>query len=182
MSKNKDEMIIPAVVGGVAAGLLSALPLANCFCCLWIIAGAALAVYLYARGSSKPVSSSDGLLLGILTGLIATIIDFFLSIPFQAMNLAFARRFLESLAQFTEEMPFNWEDWLKEGPIGRFSFPLAIFTLMIRAIIFAGLGAVGGAIGASLFGRRLEKPQGPSSTVSPSISLPEERSQHDQDK
>lgn len=182
MSRNKDNIIIPVIVGGAAAGLLSALPLANCFCCLWIIAGAALAVYLYARDSSKPVSSSDGLLLGTLTGLIATIIDFFLSIPFQAMNLAFARRFLESLAQFTEEMPFHWEDWLKEGATGQFSFPLAIFTLMIRAIMFAGLGAVGGAIGASLFGQRFKKPPGPPSTVSPSISLPEERSQHEQDK
>lgn len=182
MSRNKDNMIIPAIVGGVAAGLLSALPVANCFCCLWIIVGAALAVYLYARDSSKPVSSSDGLLLGILTGLIATIIDFFLSIPFQAMNLAFARRLLESLAQFTEEMPFNLEDWFKEGSIGRLSFPLSIFTLMIRAIIFAGLGAIGGAIGASLFGRRFEKPQGPPSAVSPSASPPEEELHPEQNK
>ncbi len=117
-----------------------------------------MAVYLHARDSAKPVSLSDGLLLGIVTGLIATIIDFFLSIPLQAINLAFAQRFLTSLAQFTEKMPFNLEDWLKEGPMGRFSFPLALFILIFRAIIFAGLGAIGGTIGASLFGRRFEKP------------------------
>lgn len=182
MSRNKDNMIMPAIAGGGMAGVLSALPLANCFCCLWIIVGAALAVYLYARDSSMPVSSSDGLLLGILAGLIATIIDFFLSIPFQAINLAFSRRLLESLAQFTEEIPVNWEDWLKEGPVGRFSFPLAVFTLIIRAIIFAGLGAIGGAIGASLFGRRSERPQGPPSARPPSISSPEERPRPQQDK
>jgi len=167
MAKERDKVFVPALVGGLAAGVLSALPVANCFCCLWIIAGAVLAVYLYVRDSSQPVSSSDGLLLGLLTGLMATLIDFFLSIPFQAMNLAFARRFLETMAQFTEEMPLNWEDWLKEGPIGRFSFPLAIFTLMIRAIIFAALGAIGGAIGASLFGRRPKKPPAPPVSISP---------------
>jgi len=179
MAEDKDKVLVPALAGGLAAGVLSALPVANCFCCLWIIAGAVLAVYLYGRDSSQPVSSSDGLLLGILTGLIATLVDFFLSIPFQAMNLAFARRFFETMAQFTEEIPLNWEDWLKEGPVGRFSFPLAIFTLMIRAIIFAALGALGGAIGVSLFGRRPKKPPAAPVSFSPTTSSREDIPQDD---
>ncbi|MCX7973332.1 MAG: hypothetical protein N3B16_02370 [Candidatus Aminicenantes bacterium] len=147
-------MIIPALVGGVAAGFLSSLPLANCFCCLWIILGAFLAVFLYSRDLAKPLSLADGLLLGILSGLVATIIDFFLSIPFQAINAALASRFLETLAQFTEEIPFNWDRWLERSEMARLGFPLIFFTLILRTFIFVGLGAVGGALGVAFFGRR----------------------------
>lgn len=147
-------MIVPALIGGLAAGVLSSLPLANCFCCLWIILGAGLAVFLYSRDNPKALSSSDGLLLGVLTGLIAAITDFFLSIPFQAINLALSRHFLETLSQFMEDVPFDWEDWLQRGELIRLGFPLIILVLIFRAILYAGLGAIGGALGVALFGRK----------------------------
>lgn len=154
MSKNKSSLIVPALIGGFASGFLSSLPLANCFCCLWIILGAGLAVYLYSRDNPKALTSSDGLLLGILTGLIATITDFFLSIPFQAINLALSRHLLEWLSQFAEDVPFHWEQWLERGKIIRLGFPLIFVVLIFRAMLYTGLGAIGGALGVVLFGRK----------------------------
>jgi len=167
MPETRANMLVPAIIGGLAAGVLSALPVANCFCCLWIIAGAILATYLYFRESSALPHSADAVLIGVLTGLVATLVDFFLSIPFRAMSLAFAQRFLQTLAQFTEEMPAGWENWLEKGNLAQLSLPLAIFSLMIRAIIFAGLGALGGVIGLSLFGRRQPVSPPPSSPPPP---------------
>ncbi len=166
-------MIVPAVVGGLTSGALSAIPVANCFCCLWIVLGAMLAVYLYCRQTQVSFSTGDGALLGILTGLIATLADFFLSIPFRAISLAFTRRFLETLAQFTEDMPAGWETWLEKGNLGYLSLPLVIFSLTMRAIIFAGLGALGGVIGVSLFGRKRIMPSNPPAPSSPPPASPE---------
>lgn len=153
MAEERGNMLKPAIIGGLIAGVLSALPLANCFCCLWIILGAVLATYLYSQELKAIIHSLDALLIGVLVGLIAALVDFFLSIPFQSLNLAFARRFLETLAQLTEEMPAGWENWLDKGRLTGFSLPWLIFTLMMRTIIFAGLGALGGVIGMLLFGR-----------------------------
>ena len=52
----------PAFYGGLLIGVLSALPIVsagNCCCCLWVVAGGMLAVYLRQRGSpeSKPVGA-----------------------------------------------------------------------------------------------------------------------------
>lgn len=170
MAQQKGNMLVPAVIGGLVSGVLSAMPLANCFCCLWIILGGMLATYLYFRESATRATSSDALLMGILVGLIAALVDFFLSIPFQALNLAFARRFLETLAEFTEEMPAGWENWLEKGRLTALSLPLMVFTLIMRAVIFAGLGALGGVIGLSLFGRQKggEAPTSPQPPAPPS--------------
>ena len=76
----------PALLGGVFIGVMSALPIinaGNCCCCLWVLAGGALAVYLYQQNSPVSVPAAEGALLGLLAGLIGGIIWVVLSIPIQ---------------------------------------------------------------------------------------------------
>ena len=115
MTNQKPSMLVPALVGGAVAGVLSAVPFLNCLCCLWIIGGAVLAAYLLAKDSPVAMTAGDGAIVGIFTGIVAAIVDTVVSIPFQAINSQFVQRFMEGLAEYTEEMPEGWENFLEGG-------------------------------------------------------------------
>ena len=67
----------PALYGGLFIGVLSALPLVNvgnCCCCLWVVCGGVLAVYLRQQNSPFAVTSAEGALVGLLAGLFGGVI------------------------------------------------------------------------------------------------------------
>src|ERR1700724_1082699 len=73
----------PALLGGLFAGVLSALPfvnIANC-CCLWVIAGGVLAAYIMQQNHPLPVTVGDGAMVGLLAGVFGGIIAFAVEIP-----------------------------------------------------------------------------------------------------
>lgn len=157
MSNQKPGMLVPALIGGGIAGLFSAIPFLNCLCCLWIIAGAMLAAYLLAKDYPHSLSPGDGAIVGLLTGIIAAIIDALISLPLQAVNAQIVHRFMERIAEFTEEMPPGWENLMERG-FGPASAAMFLLSLLISAIIFASLGALGGILGAALFGKKKTSP------------------------
>ncbi|MDO8680687.1 MAG: DUF5518 domain-containing protein, partial [Acidobacteriota bacterium] len=66
----------PALLGGLAIGVLSALPvisLANC-CCAWILFGGALAAYLMQQNHPEPVNAGDGAIVGLLAGIVGAFV------------------------------------------------------------------------------------------------------------
>lgn len=153
MSDDKRGFMTPALIGGAAAGVLSGIPLVNCFCCLWIIGGAMLAAHLLAKDSPVSLTAGDGAIVGALTGIVAAVVDAVIGIPLHAVNAEMVKKFMERLAEFAEDMPAGWESWLDRSASG-FSAPLFLLGLFISAVIFAALGALGGVIGASLFGKK----------------------------
>ncbi|HPK94954.1 MAG TPA: hypothetical protein PLD50_19150, partial [Polyangiaceae bacterium] len=65
----KPSKVKPAVLGGVVAGLLSAIlgiiPFVNYCCCLWSLLGGVLAVHLYNKSLNKEgVPMADGAICG----------------------------------------------------------------------------------------------------------------------
>jgi hypothetical protein len=160
MINARPSMFRPALIGGIAAGVLTAVPFVNCFCCLWVVAGAVLAAYLFSRRSPAPMTPGDGAVLGILTGIVAALTDSLVSVPFESMNRAFVQKFMDTFSQFVEEMPAGWEKWLDQraGPMSPAWFLLGLLS---SAVIYAAFGALGGLIGASIIGRKKSpRPQG----------------------
>ncbi len=153
MNEQRPGMFMPALVGGIAAGVLTAVPMVNCFCCLWIIGGAMLAAYLFGKGSPTPLTPGDGAVLGILTGIIAAVTDAIVSLPFETMNREYVQRFMDQLSQLLEEMPSGWEGLL-ERRAGGMTPAWFFLNLLASAVIYAALGILGGAIGASIFGKK----------------------------
>jgi hypothetical protein len=153
MSDRQSGMFTPALIGGAVAGILSALPFMSCLCCLWILGGAALAAYLYAKDAPGPVTTGDGAVVGALAGVMAAVIDAFIGIPMRGVNLAVMKRMLERLSDFTKDMPADWQTWLERSS-GRTSIAMFFLGLLISAAIFAAFGALGGVIGTSLFGKK----------------------------
>jgi hypothetical protein len=160
MIQQRPGMLKPALIGGLAAGVLTAVPLVNCLCCLWIIGGAMLAAYLFGKDSPAALTPGDGAVLGILTGIVAAVTDSIISLPFETMNREFVRRFMDQFSQFVEEMPSGWERLLDQRA-GGMSPAWFFLGLLASAVIYAAFGLLGGVIGASLFGRKkVPPPQG----------------------
>lgn len=159
MNDNKPNMLTPALIGGAVAGILSGIPFLNCLCCLWIIGGAVLASYLLAKDSPASLSSGEGAIVGALAGISAAVVDSLIGIPLHGLNVAVMRRMIERLSEFADEMPSGWENWLGRAG-GGVSIAMFLLGLFVSAAIFAALGALGGIIGVSLFGKKKAKGAG----------------------
>jgi hypothetical protein len=155
MNGQKPSLITPALVGGAAAGVLSGIPVFQCLCCLWIIGGAVLSTYLLARQTPNPVTPGDGALVGAFTGVFAAAASAVVSLPFTRVQLAFLKKFFE---RFQEYIPAGSRpeglDRLLNIEVRGFSLPAFLFNLVVLSLIFAAFGALGGVIGASLFGKK----------------------------
>lgn len=157
MTDQKQGMFVPALVGGVLAGVLSAVPFINCLCCLWIIGGAILAAFLLSKNSPVALTAGDGAIVGVFTGIIAAVTEAIVSLPFRAMNEEFVRTMVERFSEYSGEIPSGWDRFLEPGAVEP-SLAWSIIGLVISVFIFSALGALGGIIGVSLFGKK--KPQG----------------------
>ena len=74
----------PALIGGLVAGVLSALPLINFLnacCCLWVVGGGLVAAYLLQERDPNPIQVGDGALVGLMAGVVGAFVNFVLSIP-----------------------------------------------------------------------------------------------------
>ncbi len=167
MTERKANPFPSALAAGAAGGALSGLPYFSCLCCLWIVGAGVLAAYLLTQASPEPPVSGDGARVGALAGVAAAAVASVLSIPLAPMNTAFAKRFLERMAEYVPQMPAGWDQWLTQGGSVSFSLPWFLAGFAINAAVFAALAALGGIIGISLFVRRPPQP-GPSQPGSPS--------------
>lgn len=153
MNERRPGMFVPALIGGVTAGILSGIPIVNCLCCLWIIGGGLLAAYFLTRESSVNLTAGDGAIVGVFTGIIAAIVETLVNIPFRAVNEKLSQEMMDRFSQFYDEMPSGWESWFEEGSFEG-SIIWTILWFAVSVIIFSALGALGGIIGISLFKKK----------------------------
>jgi len=150
-------MFVPALIGGGLAGILAAVPFVNCLCCIWVIGGAMLAAFLLVKETPSRLSPGDGAIVGIFAGIIAAVVEFIVSIPFRAVENRLTQNIMERFSEYFDEMPSGWESFF-EGGDWTTSMGLSVFGLFITAVVFAALGALGGVLGISLFGRKPVQP------------------------
>ncbi len=134
-----NNKLKPALLGGLIVGVLSAIPFINYCCCIWSIGGGALAAYIYIKGSSVPVSTGDGAMVGGLAGVIGGIIYLILGLP---IALVFGMAAMQdSLNRSGVDLPIS-------------GFLLMVVAAIVGAIILAVLATLGGVIGVAIFEKR----------------------------
>ena len=153
MSEKRPGMFVPALIGGVIAGILSGIPIVNCLCCLWIIGGGILAAYYLAKESPIVLTAGDGAIVGIFTGIIAAFVEIIVDIPFRAVNEKIIQGMMDRFSQYYEEIPSGWESWMEGGNFEG-SVIWSFLGLVVSIVIFSALGALGGIIGISIFGKK----------------------------
>jgi len=84
------DFLKPSVMGGLALGVLSAVPIVsalNIVCCLWAQAGGGLAVWMLNGQRPGGLKYGDGAFSGAISGLIGAFISTLITIPIQMIFL-----------------------------------------------------------------------------------------------
>ena len=148
-----------AAVGGLAAGLASALPRVGVGCGLWMLAGGALAVSFYQRRRPlQVITRGAGARIGALTGVVA----YFVYAAFTVVQVTVFHqggRLREQLRQSMEQSAGSNPDPQVQAMVQWMMTPAGVATFVTVSMLLMFIGFVlfctaGGALGASLFGKR----------------------------
>jgi hypothetical protein len=151
----------PALWGGLFIGVLSALPLinaGNCCCCLWVVCGGALAVYLRQQNTPYEVPTSEGALIGLIAGAIGGLIAAILSIPMAAMMGPMQHQIVERILSSNPDMPTEVRDALERFSVGA-AFQAGFMLLGI--VVDTIFGMLGGLLGVAMFKKNAPPPPPP---------------------
>jgi hypothetical protein len=150
-----------SLLAGLAAALLTALPVLSLGCCLWLLGAGALAVWLYMRRvPGSPVTPGMGMRIGAVSGVVGFVVTTIWSVVRFAAN---SQEFRTALQQQMDKSIASNPDPRAQEIMRQFMTNLntpqglAIFfvlMLVIMAIVFVIFSAAGGAIGAAMFARR----------------------------
>jgi hypothetical protein len=174
----------PALLGGVAIGVLSALPvinIANLCCCAWVVFGGALAAYLMQQNHPAPIAAGDGALVGLMAGALGAVVGAVISIPIALMMGPWQAQLFERILETSADMPpelRSFFEQLQGGLAGGAVAGLAFFAaLMFSAIIYSIFGLLGGLLGAVIFRKNAPPPPPPAGgfeppTFNPPPSMP----------
>ena len=162
----------PALYAGLAIGVLSALPvisLGNCLCCMWVVGGGVLAVYLMQQNHPYQVTTADGALVGLLAGGIGGVIAALLSIPLMMAIGPFQQRIIEQIAE-NPDIPEQTRTMIR-GMGGSALVGGAIAIKLVFGLFFACIDAVfgllGGLLGVAIFKKKDLPPPGTAEVLPP---------------
>jgi hypothetical protein len=151
----------PALFGGLFIGVLSALPIVNmgnCCCCLWVIAGGALATYLRQQNTPYAVQAAEGALLGLMAGALGGLIAAVLSIPMMAITGPMQQQMMERVLSGNQDVPPEVREMLERAATGTgFRAVAALFNV----VIFSVFGLLGGLLGVVMFKKNAPPPPAP---------------------
>ena len=143
----------PALLGGVFIGVLSALPYvnaANC-CCLWVIGGGVLVVYLQQQASPTPVATGDAAIGGLIAGAIGG----FISTVAQALLMrATGPMILEEMRNQSAQMPPEVMAWMERLFSGS-GIGVAMILMAICIPVFAIFAMLGSFLGLAIFRKKM---------------------------
>ena len=133
------DKLKPALVGGLIAGILSIIPIVSTCCCIWAALGGVLASFMYIKNSPTRVTTGEGAVVGILTGVIGSLIYVIIQVPL-ALLLGFASM-EDALRRSGLEVPLS----------GMALMALSVFLVIVLILIFS---TIGGLVGVPIFEKR----------------------------
>jgi hypothetical protein len=147
----------PALLGGLFIGVLSSLPIigsANACCCLWVVTGGFLTVYLQRQAAPSVKDTAEavlgGLIAGVVGAIIAVLAQALLSSAGGDAMVAEMESAFDQIGQVPQDVRDRLISLVSSGA----------FVLVIAALLLP-LYAVFGMLGALLAVALLPKPKGP---------------------
>jgi hypothetical protein len=153
----------PALLGGLAIGVLSALPvisLANC-CCAWILFGGALAAYLMQQNHSEPVNAGDGAIVGLLAGIVGAFVWLVLFIPMSLVMSPFQSSIIQRMLASANDMPPEVRAVLEGMRSGGGIGIGIVFFFFVMLFVSSFFSMIGGLFGALIFRKNTPPPPPP---------------------
>jgi len=139
-----------ALIGGLIAGVLSAIPIVNYCCCIWGIGGGFVAGLMYIKGSPLRVPTGDGAIVGALAGVVGALLYLIIGLPIAFLFGAAAIE--EQLTRSGVKLPFS-------GAL------LLVIGALLAAICLIILATIGGLLAVPIIEKRKDvMPPPPPST------------------
>lgn len=162
---NPTSKLTAALIGGVAMGVTSSIPLLGCLCCAWAIGGGLLASYLWMRHQPPALQPpyGDGALLGLMTAAFGAIAGLFVQLPLNLLLGAGGgaseqiREALEQMPEGVEVPPALIEMLSSTAGSAGMTIVGVLFGAMFSFVVYAVLATIGALIGVAVFNK---KPQG----------------------
>ncbi len=154
-----------ALLAGVGAAILTAIPFVSLGCCLWMLGAGVLSVAMYRkRVPGILITPGMGMKLGALAGVFGFMINAVvtvLSFSLFRSNSDFRRALQEQMEKQmannpdpkAQAMVQHFMDWMST-PQG--AATLVVLVLVVLGVVFIVISAAGGALGASMSGSRRE--------------------------
>jgi len=155
-----NDKMKPAIIGGVALGLLSAIPLigaVNACCCAWAVLGGLLAANMYVKSSPTPVRPADGAVVGAIAGVIGAVIYVVVGLPLGLMTGNATMSVMEGIV--SQAGPEAAEAFrtqaamMQNQSVGQRLMAAAPIAL-VGAVLLVIFSTIGGLIGVSVFEKR----------------------------
>jgi hypothetical protein len=150
-----------ALLSGLAAAVLTAMPVVGLGCCLWLLGAGALAVWLYQRRiPGSFVTPGMGMRIGAVSGAIGFVITaIWMVLRFVANNQEFRTAMQEAMDKSISANPDPRAQEIMRQFMGNLNTPQGlatffVFVLALMGVAFVIFSAAGGALGASMFARR----------------------------
>ncbi|MBA2303087.1 MAG: hypothetical protein H0W08_10685 [Acidobacteria bacterium] len=145
----------PVLLSGVFIGVLSALPFINCCCCLWVLAGGALTVYLRQQNVAGSIPAAEGALLGLMAGFMGGVLAALLSIPIQMVMGPIVQGWVSAMMAANNEVPAETREMIEKimSSSGR-QVLNAIFSIIASTVF----GMLGGLLGVAVFKKNAPPP------------------------
>ena len=149
------SVLKPAFLGGVALGVLSALPLVNCCCLLWLGGGGLLAVFLLRQDYAGEITAGLGAKAGFLAGMIGALFWQILELPISYITSSQRTEQVQRLLQH-QNFPAETLQFVEKF-LALIADPFNPFVLLVglifKAIACGVLTTLGGVIGAAFWGK-----------------------------
>ncbi len=143
------------LIGGLVTGLAPFIPLFNLACCAIPLLGAIVAVAVYRHAEPPPLTNNDGVVLGLMSGLVGTAIYGVLIIPLTILIGGAVGGFLGRAVGTIEEIPpqvRSLVEWLFSN-LGHFIGVILLVKIVARLAISLVFGILGGILGVAIFRR-----------------------------
>src|SRR5215216_5670198 len=142
---------MPAILGGLFIGVLTALPIVNCCCCLWMVGGGFLSAYLESQRQPTSLSILQGARIGLMAGVVGAVVWLLVSTALSPLNV----RFLE-LAGNAPDMPPEVRDMIetmKGNGLNGDAFSVAgkVVSFVVTLCVISIISTIGGMTGAAYF-------------------------------
>jgi ribose/xylose/arabinose/galactoside ABC-type transport system permease subunit len=146
-----NERLKPAFWGGLFIGVLSALPLVNlgnCCCCLWVLAGGALTVYLRQQTTPMEIPAAEGALMGLMAGAIGGVLATVIGLPLQMLTSGFNQQLMDRVLSSNPDMPPELRELFANTATGAVA---GVMMLVINVVVMTIFGMLGGLLGVAIF-------------------------------
>jgi hypothetical protein len=140
------------LIGGLITGLGPFIPILNLACCVFPILGSIVAVAVYRSSSLTPPTNNDGIILGVMTGVVGTLIYGLLLGPvtliFGGILQSFLSTVVPSLSDAPEEIRPLLEFFLTH--FGTVVGVAVFFKIVTRLGVSLVFGIMGGILGVAI--------------------------------